>query len=155
MQKLLFIGSLLCLFLFGCGRQEKSDPPAFVDPYFVPFIAKFEQDELRYHISAKLFDHVSIIKFDNITDDPSALSECKYYDFTRAIIFLPFDKNLTFDQQYRLFLHEIGHCVFNLTHSSDINALMASDFLFNPPNSRQMEDEFFESLPKNSDLPNL
>lgn len=140
----------LCLLVVGCGKYNNTESQPeiepYIDPYFNSLIEKFEYDEARYNIKAKLSDGVSVIKFDDITDYPTALGECRYYNTTRAIIFKIEDKNLSFSQQYRLFLHEVGHCLFDFEHSNNPNDIMYTYYFFNVANAQQMEDAFFKQI---------
>lgn len=135
---------LIFILLFtSCGRIPQpfyngESPPQFIDPYFQPLLNQFKTDADQRHIPYATLSQVTVIKFGEPL--PGRVAECRNRDDTtilysnhwREIVFRPDTRNYPEYLMYKLFLHEIGHCVYNLEHSSDPAAIMFADFLWTP-----------------------
>ena len=145
--------TLLCLLLSSCGKI-----PHDIDSYFLPFLDQFGRDTQSHNISEGAIDDLTVIKFsDSLLEEKNDEGYCYYekeYDFLIPInMFKQVHKEITIDSsvkkyefmdQYILFLHEMGHCVYHLSHSNDPDNIMYHNWVYPKIPISQAMDNYFE-----------
>ncbi len=137
MNRLLF---LICLFSIACSRipqpfDNGTPIPYYIDPYFNDMLTQFKEDAAAHGVEPGAIDTLTVIKFSSDPNDIplSATGDCKYireesyfyHNFHKEVNFKPVFKTLDSQTQYKLFLHEMGHCVFALKDEfEDQDAIM-------------------------------
>lgn len=109
--------------------------PHYIDPYFNSMLSQFKQDAQDHNVEPGAIDSLTVIKFSSnsneITQEETA--DCNYlkqesdfyHNFHKEINFKIEFKNLDPSLQYKIFLHEMGHCVYALVHDfNDSHAIM-------------------------------
>lgn len=126
MKKFLFLS---IIFFTSCG---KSDIPKDIDTYFNQFIDHFKQDADNHNVEYGDFDSITVIKFgflqsSDLESECSFIKQRDFWDRTinyKRILFLPTLKNKDIQFQYQIFLHEVGHCAYHLSHNPDSLSIM-------------------------------
>lgn len=140
------LSSCTLLSITSCGKPD-SVPHEF-DQWFQPLLDKYKEDADSHDIGYGDVDDITVFKFDNVynySNKPLVLAVCKYVNITdgfnhdiksvfkfnfylyhevfyKIIVFDESIKNKTKDIQYELFLHEMGHCSYNLNHNHKIGS---------------------------------
>lgn len=162
MKKLL---SLLSLILIsGCGKYL--DIPHETDPFFLPLIAQYKKDSQKYNTSEGDFFSITVFKFADLSNavTPDTIATCHYYwdeNTTllshssriayKEIIFSPPLKNRNSSFQYQVFLHEVGHCAYHLSHnsSSSLSIMYPIAIPFLPAQFEAIVENFFKDAQDN------
>ncbi len=160
-MKVIIIAFFL-LAIVGCGRviipfYSGPDTPHYIDPYFNPLIERFKKDADAHGVGYGGFDNITVMKIGNSQDIgifKQEISACNYYNdssdiyhnFYKEIIFTPELLTKNKDDQYRDFLHEIGHCAYHLPHNNTnpkfIMYYINYDFMY-PGEEKFYIDEYF------------
>jgi len=77
----------------------------------------------------------------------------EYHIFYKSIIFSEKVKELSKEYQYQIFLHEIGHCAYNLKHDTEDYTHIMSEHSVNIPEEKSEEEltYFFKKASENKD----
>lgn len=158
MNRLLF---LICLFSISCSRipqpfDNGTPIPHYIDPYFNDMLTQFKADAVAHGVEPGAIQTLTVIKFSSDANDIplSDTGDCNYsreesyiyHNFHKEINFRPSFKTLDALTQYKLFLHELGHCVYALKDNfEDSEEIM---FYANQPMQDwrfpSMEDSYFK-----------
>lgn len=116
---------ILAFFISSCNYSI----PHHIDPYFNNFIQHFIIDSSRIGIGD--FHAITVIQFDNNMQEPEIgvcirqheeyLGESHSY---KQVNFNPIIKSYDLSLQYKVFLHEMGHCAYSLSHVTDKDSIM-------------------------------
>lgn len=158
------------MFFVSCGKKldvstilydmssliHKDLPPEISyekDSYFDSMTEKFLADSKNHGVSEGKFAQVTVIKFDD-SIDPAVYGVClyqtkngkNYHVFYKEIKFSFRVKELSPLHQYKIFLHEIGHCAYHLPHAGTIDSVMYA-YTASPQESlwENVLSEFFDS----------
>lgn len=163
---MLTFAAFLFFIITGCGRipqpfDNGTPIPHYIDPYFNPMLAQFQLDARAHNVQPGAIQTLTVIKFSDSSNDVpagdtgacvySVESSALFYNFHKEISFRSFLKQLSPDLQYKTFLHEIGHCVYDLHHdNSNPYAIMAPGVLAIVPSQwGDLENEFFQAAQSN------
>lgn len=120
---------LLSLFisLISCGHPVLHH----IDPYFIPLLSRFKSDAAGNKISLGSISSVDFLEFSSLPI--TTLGICNY-NLTTNLFSTEFYKSIYInyniiindtDMQYKVLLHELGHCVYHLAHNiSDSDSIM-------------------------------
>jgi hypothetical protein len=131
-MKHIIIGLAICL--SSCGKPEV---PHNIDPYFNSMMIKFQQDAIQHNIGLGDIGKVTVIQFDSSVSD-NEYGKCSfkhergftYSNYYKVISFSYNLKHLNTATQYKAFLHEIGHCLYNLPHSNNQTNHITEDVMY-------------------------
>lgn len=159
---------LMIFILTSCGCQKKIDIPKYIDPYFNEFLSNFKKDADKYGVGYGDINSITVIKFG---DKMHPYGECSFKDdeympfsvdlsnigiknqksFHKEIIFNKPFKEMNKINQYKTFLHEIGHCAYKLHHTKSYYSIMYYDVypVFEWSDWNSIELEFFTEAKNN------
>lgn len=176
-MKSIFFAMLSLSTFVSCGKFEPTIPHEF-DEWFTPHLEHFKQDADAENISYGALDSVTVFKFGDPKRDGenNTIASCTYnikssYDteakkeletdlgfslmgieyhlLYKEIIFSEQIKSYPVKLQYQLFLHEIGHCVYNLHHSNPGEIMQPSAYSFSDSNFSAAKERYFQSARDN------
>lgn len=152
---------LLLILLVGCGKEPIV--PCYIDSMFKTYINEFKRDASQHGAEEGAFDRITVMMFDEGLDSTNEFAECRFkndykhffevnfYDHHwREMRFSTQFKLHSAIYQYKIFLHEIGHCAYHLAHTNyDLSAIM-NETIYPLNNKFEHEkDLFFKSAREN------
>lgn len=151
MKRLLILS---CLFI-SCGKQSV---PHEIDPYFNDIFVRFNNDATAHNISTGDIGKITVVKFDTVNEHE--YSECiyehhkgfNYSNYYKTIKFNTIIKTFLPDHQYKIFLHEIGHCAYHLAHTGYNNSHDTDSIMFpsiSPLFNESILSQFFDDARAN------
>ena len=143
------------LLFCSCGTNVPRD----IDPYFDDFTNEFKMEADSREVSYSNFDKVTVMKFED-TVVPNRLAECqkrivkknKFYktEHFNKIVFTEAFRNLSRENQFIIFVHEIGHCVYDLEHTDNPDDIMYASNHFSFLSLETRLDQFFDEAKKHT-----
>jgi len=160
MKKLLM---LLALGLISCGKMppqplDNGDIPHETDAYFDEMIKQFKLDADEHKVAYGDFSNVTVIKFEK-DESPREVNFRCFYVRDKNILFDNFHKEMFFSEnfkyapklmQYKIFLHNVGTCSYNLSNVDEPSAIMATFVTYSTGEYfDKQKDEFFIQAAQN------
>ena len=113
------------LFLTSCAGNP-AQRATLIDPILRPFIEQFEADMVSLGIKYELSDVRSIMISKDLPR--GALASCNVHwrgnETAKFIIVHPV---VVLQGKWDVIYHELGHCLFDLSHSPDPNSIMYAE----------------------------
>ena len=107
---------LVSLSLVGCGMNKEASTITHHEIYD-ELLERFHKDWDKYMDKEFVHPYHLILKVGKPT--LASAGECKYFDYSNERVITIAERYLEDERLYTLFLHEIGHCVFNLKHTEE------------------------------------
>lgn len=122
---------LLLIVLAGCGKTDSQIQNLQGAQGLQSYVEKFSQDAARFGRQTNT-SHV-VVQFGTV-EKSGAAGECKVDEAGNRTIVINEEAWSGYGKQYRemLIYHELGHCVLNRTHSTDLGSDGNPDSLMYP-----------------------